>query len=316
VRAHAARALVVGLPVIAATVAAAALVHTPAAPTGPPPPPQVRAELRQPWYLGVREHGAPGSWAPVADFARATGTRPGIVLYYSGWRQPFPAGFARTAYRHGAVLLAQMEPWGANLRALARGSYLGYLRTFARQVRDFGHPVIIGFGHEMNGRWYPWGAGHVPAATFVAAWRRLVTIFRSVGAGNVTWLWTVHHTRNASVLHAYWPGSRYVTWVGLDGYYEFPGSTFGKIFGRAARAVRTFTGKPILISEAAVGPGAGDVPAKIRQLFAGARQQHFIGLVWFDIAQNAPPFHQDWRLEGKPAVLAAFQAAARRASQG
>ena len=74
---------------------------------------------------------------------------------------------------------------------IAAGVYDGYLRSYADSVRDFGHPVIIGFGHEMNAPWYSWGYGHVPPATFVAAWRHVVTLFRGQGADNVTWLWTI-----------------------------------------------------------------------------------------------------------------------------
>ena len=61
-----------------------------------------------------------------------------------------------------------------------------------RASATFGHAVVIGFGHEMNASWYSWGYGHVPPATFIAAWRHIVTLFRSEGADNVTWLWTVN----------------------------------------------------------------------------------------------------------------------------
>ena len=44
----------------------------------------------------------------------------------------------------------------------------------------------------MNGTWYSWGYQHTSPAAFVAAWRHIVTVFRAVGAWNVTWLWTVN----------------------------------------------------------------------------------------------------------------------------
>jgi len=72
-----------------------------------------------------------------------------------------------------------------------RGQLCTYLRSYADAVIAFGHPVILSFGHEMNGTWYSWGYGHPPPATFVAAWRHIVRIFRAAGAANVTWLWTV-----------------------------------------------------------------------------------------------------------------------------
>ena len=56
------------------------------------------------------------------------------------------------------------------------------------------------------------------------------------------------------------------------------------------------TDKPILLSETAVGPAAGEF-AKITNLFSGIRQYRTLGLVWFDIDQHGSPVHQDWRLE-------------------
>ncbi len=75
----------------------------------------------------------------------------------------------------------------------------------------------------MNATWYSWGYHHVPPATFVAAWRHVVTLFRDQGAGNVTWLWTINATLGSTgPIAAWWPGARYVTWVGIDGYYYRP----------------------------------------------------------------------------------------------
>jgi hypothetical protein len=72
--------------------------------------------------------------------------------------------------------------------------------------------------------------------------------------------------------------------------------------------VRIFTRKPILLSETGVGQIAGQA-AKIPDLFAGVRANHLLGLVWFDRAQDDGLYHQDWRLEGNPAGLAAFRKA-------
>ena len=43
-------------------------------------------------------------------------------------------------------------------------------------------------------------------ATFVAAWRHVVRVFRAAGAANVTWLWTVNTIQGASSsLSQWWP---------------------------------------------------------------------------------------------------------------
>jgi hypothetical protein len=74
--------------------------------------------------------------------------------------------------------------------------------------------------------------------------------------------------------------------------------------------VRIFTRRPILLSETGVGQVAGQA-TKIPDLFAGVRANHLLGFVWFDRAQADGLYHQDWRLEGHPAGLAAFRHALR-----
>ena len=230
--------------------------------------------------------------------------------YYGGWGEPFEVSFAATVSRHDAITLLQWDPTFASVPRIAVGGYDGYLRSFADSVRAFGSPVVIGFGHEMNAYWYSWGYRHTPAATFVAAWRHIVTLFRARGARNVTWLWTLQADEpGTGPVAAWWPGARYVTWVGIDGYYYRPGETFFSIFGPTIAQVRMFTGQPVLLSETAVGPQAGQA-AKIPGLFAGMREYGALGLVWFDIAQHDGIYHQDWHVEDDPAAATAFRRAA------
>jgi mannan endo-1,4-beta-mannosidase len=201
----------------------------------------------------------------------------------------------------------QVDPTFASTAGIAAGDYDTYLRRYAASVRSFGHPVVIGFGHEMNAPWYSWGYHHVPPATFIAAWRHIVTLFRAQGADNVTWLWTINADRtDTGPIATWWPGSSYVTWVGIDGYYYRPADTFTRVFGKTISQVRAFTTDPILLSETAVGPAAGQ-PAKIGDLFNGMSAARTVGLVWFDNVQHDGIYHQDWRIEDSPAAEAAFR---------
>jgi mannan endo-1,4-beta-mannosidase len=254
-------------------------------------------------YIGVYPHGAPGSYAAATAFATATGVKPRLVVYYSGWLEPFKTGFADTASRQGAVPLVQINPSGISLAAIASGHYDSYLSTYARAVRGYGHPVVLSFGHEMNGDWYSWADTHTSAATFVAAWRHIVTVFRARGTRNVTWLWTVNaiHSEPGVVAPGpWWPGSSFVTWVGIDGYYYNPSSVFASLFGPTIATVRTWTRKPILIAETSVAPTANQ-SAKITDLFAGIRLYGLLGFAWFDTDTD-----QDWRL-ASPAAIATFR---------
>ena len=261
-------------------------------------------------YLGVYETGPPHTYKPVAEFAKVVGQQPNLVGYYSGWGEPFQGSFAETVHGHGAATILQMDPTYASISLIVAGGYDSYLRSFADSVRDFGQPVVIGFGHEMNANWYSWGYGHVPRSTFVAAWRHIVTLFRGQGADNVTWLWTLQADEpGTGPVASWWPGAAYVTWVGIDGYYYRPSDTFVSVFGQTIAQVRAFTDKPVLLSETAVGPEAGQ-SVKISDLFAGMREYGTLGLVWFDIAQDDGIYHQNWRIEDSPAAEVAFRRAA------
>ena len=130
-------------------------------------------------YIGLYPHGVPNSYAPVKAFTTATGVKPNVVVYYSGWLEPFQVNFATAAAHDGAVPLVQINPTGTSLAAIAAGRYDSYLSNFARAVRAYHHPVILSFGHEMNGYWYSWGYTHTSPVVFVAAWRHIVTLFRS-----------------------------------------------------------------------------------------------------------------------------------------
>ena len=157
-------------------------------------PPAVHATLspKPAAYLGAFEPGAPPGYGPVQTFAQAATRQPNILGYYSGWAQRFDTSFAQTLHQHDVIPFVQIDPTAASVPAIAKGTYDEYLRAYAGRVRDFGHAVVIGFGHEMNAPWYSWGYGHTPPGTFVAAWRHMVTLFRDQGAQNVTWLWTVN----------------------------------------------------------------------------------------------------------------------------
>ncbi|MEP7022250.1 MAG: glycosyl hydrolase [Actinomycetota bacterium] len=262
-------------------------------------------------YLGVFEPDTPGTYASVSEFGQKIGRQPNIVLYYRGWGQPFDAAFAQTAASHGALPLVQMDPTDIPLSRIAAGTDDAYLASFARKVARFGHPVVIGFGHEMNGYWYSWGYGNARPADFIAAWRHIVTLFRQHGATNVRWLWDVNSkSKRTGPVHDWWPGARYVTWVGIDGYYYLPGENFANIFDPVIADIRRFTKDPILIGETAVGPQAGQIQG-IRNLLAGVRAGHILGFVWFDKNKHGGIYQQNWRLEDSPAAVTAFRSALR-----
>ena len=298
-------ARIVAIGAVIVTVAAIALVglhrgSDPAAPASP-------ARPKPGAFMGVFVLGVPQSYARLRAFTATTHVRPNLVVYYSGWRQPFQARFAATAAKHGAAPLVQIDPTGVSLAAIASGRYDAYLHSYASAVKAFGRQVVLSFAPEANAPWYTWGYRHTPAAVYVAAWRHVVNVFRAAGTRNVTWLWTVNtiqcgcHIRPPA---SWWPGSSYVNWVGIDGYYYQPSWKFAALFGPTIKNIRTVTLDPILISETAAP--AAIQPAKIADLFAGIRAYGLLGFVWFNRNKE-----KAWRIAG-PAAIAALRRGAEK----
>ena len=115
------------------------------------------------------------------------------------------------------------------------------MRRWATQIKAWGKPLMLRFAHEMNGDWYPWseGVNGNGAGQYVAAYRRVVTLFRSVGATNVTWVWSPNVAYPGSVpLSRLFPGDGYVDRTGLDGYNWAPPTR------RGGRASSRCSGRP------------------------------------------------------------------------
>jgi len=258
--------------------------------------------------IGVYQPNSPGSYSQIDDFARLAGFSPRIVSYYSDFATPFNRVFAAQAQAKGATVLVQWQPRGTTNTAVAAGNDDPYIRQFALDVLSDDRQVIISYGQEMNGNWYPWGFGTDTPADYIAAWRHVWGIFQAEGVHNVTWLWDPNiQYAGGSPLSQWYPGDSYVDWAGLDGYFGYATDTFTTLFGPSISELRTFTSKPLLIAESGVTGASG--AAQLSGLFAGADLAGAIGLVYFDEAQTGDAMHQDWRLEDNAANLAAFRAA-------
>jgi mannan endo-1,4-beta-mannosidase len=257
--------------------------------------------------------------APVSrnarEFATATGAHPRMIVVYDGFGSPFQVNQAEQMARLGALPVIQWNPRHVSLAAIAAGRWDAYLRRYAAAVAKFGCPLVLSFAHEMNGSWYPWGCRHTGAAVYKAAWRRIVGVMTQAGARNVIWMWTTNAEAPGDCpVASRYPGGRYVTWIGVDGYPRIPGRTFQGIFGSTLAGIRRFSAKPILLAETGVLVNTPGAAARIRGLFAGAAATPgMIGVVYFDARTRK---YGDYRPQDNPAVLAAFRQAVARYTAG
>ncbi len=106
---------------------------------------------------------------------------------------------------------------------IAQGQHDGYIKGFARGAAAFGKKYggfFITTMEEMNGNWYSWGMN----SNCIPAWRHIWQIFEDQGGNQyATWVWMVYcpegvpaHWANDPEL--YYPGDKYVDWIGLNAY--------------------------------------------------------------------------------------------------
>ncbi|MBS2964487.1 hypothetical protein KGA66_15625 [Actinocrinis puniceicyclus] len=117
---------------------------------------------------------------------------------------------------------APMVSWGVDFTGgkVVSGAWDSYLYRQARAVAAFGRPVFLRLDWEMNATWYGlWGDGYVSPADYVAAWQHVWEVFQDAGAGNAAFVWSPNTGRFSSLAASAWyPGDRYVDWVGIDTY--------------------------------------------------------------------------------------------------
>jgi Glycosyl hydrolase family 26 len=255
-------------------------------------------------FFGVEADGSPDSLGPAQDVAASVGRNPNLLGQYLEWGTPFDEAAAARATSYGALYYMAWEPFGTTVGSIADGGSDSYVKGVAKAVAAFHGPVAISFGHEMNGNWYPWGTTQATPAQFVAAWRHIHDLFAAAGASNVIWIWNpniVNPMPNVE-LEPFWPGSAYVNWVGLTGYFATTGPhTFDGVYGPTIAEVAKFTSAPIIIAETAVETGPDEV-ASIRDLLGGIQaDSNVLGFVWFNYDKNGV----DWTLGDRPIARAA-----------
>jgi beta-mannanase len=291
-------------------------------------------------YLGVYAPFAPFDMNALASYEAKAGKSVAIVMWYQPWtadnRYLFDAGSCAKLWEAGQVPMITWEPWnpsndanklrdpasqpGYRLSAIAAGRYDGYIRSWARQIKALGGPVMLRPMHEMNGNWYPWDGtvnGNTPSQ-FVTVWRHVHDIFRQEGATNVTWVWSVNHESvpagKANSYAAYYPGSAYVDWTAISGFnWGTSGSgtrwhTFEFWYDTPLTYLKKLK-KPICVAEMASVEQGGSKPKWLIATYRSIRAIHQIkAVVYYDSLEKGSTT-QDWRIDTTAASLAAFKKA-------
>ncbi|MBN1979939.1 MAG: hypothetical protein JW795_00290 [Chitinivibrionales bacterium] len=191
------------------------------------------------------------------------------------------------------------------------GKWDKYFKNFARKAKKIDGPVYYRFGYEMNGNWFPWCE---QPQLFTEAWRHVWSLFRAEKASNIVWVFCPSILWNpGSVLHdiePYYPGSRFVDIVAVDGY------NFGdfhdkfhkwrmaaEIFSKSLAVLETYN-KPIWIAETAC-PSDPRRVAWLNDFFAFIDSYKKIDVfIWFNEKKASEP---DFRIQSDSASLLTFR---------
>ncbi|HMC50792.1 MAG TPA: glycosyl hydrolase [Solirubrobacterales bacterium] len=231
----------------------------------------------------------------VSSFGNEVGWSPLIVNSFKTFDQaPIYYPQLNGIHDEGAVPMITWEPQTSSegrigLNRIAAGAYDGYIGSAARDAAAWGKPLMVRFGQEMNGSWYPWSpASGNSAHSYVHAWRHVVKLFRREGADNVKWVWTPYVSTDGDLpLAAFYPGDAYVDWAGVDGYNwggSFQWKSFHELFARSYHQLLGITSRPLMIGEVGCGEGGGNKAAWIRQMLRHdiPRMGHVRAVLWFD----------------------------------
>jgi len=199
---------------------------------------------------------------------------------------------------------------GGDTREVAAGRHDAYLRSLAEQVRALRRPVLLRYAYEMDGDgnrdWVHSGRD------YVAAWRHVQRLFDNLDA-RAAWVWAPNASAfgDPAKVQRYWPGDRYVDWIGADGYnwYGCRNRTDWRSFGQIFQAFYDWGSqqrKPLMVAETGSTEDPAD-PARKRDWYTYAASTlaampNLRAVMFFDSNNTCP-----WWVDTTPQSLDGFR---------
>jgi hypothetical protein len=241
---------------------------------------------------------------------------PAVIAWTQSWSDPLFYDDQRAAVLGvGAVPLIYWTSIGDSRRRsltdIASGKDDAYLRQSAELVKTWPGEVMIAVDPEMNVRHSVYGTSSASntAAEFIAAWRHVVSVFRSQGVKNVLWVWAPNvNCQGGCNFQGYYPGNSWVDWVGLVGFnyaadHELPWMTFSELFRSSYDELSSLSNKPMLIAATSSTAAGGNKAIWITEAFKTIDTMTRVhAVVWFDRKKEL-----NWRFNSSSSALHAFQ---------
>lgn len=273
---------------------------TPAPVPTPTPVPSPSAQV-----YGV----ATEQFSEVTAFNAQAGKKVNTFSIYQSfyWDKAFPTDLVKKINAGGYTPMITWEPWEPNgqsiqpkysLARINAGDFDSIIKGWATSIKTLGFPILLRFAHEMNGDWYPWGTTNGNnSAQYIAAYKRVYTLFAAAGVANVHWVWSPNVD---FPITPFYPGDTYVDYVAVDGY-NWDTSSPEQVFGSTIDSIKALTSRPLFIGETGCPEYSGK-PKWISDFFVMLKARSLVGFVWFNIKKE-----QDWRIESSVAAATAFR---------
>ncbi len=149
---------------------------------------------------------------------------------------------------------------------ICRGRLDDEFRLLAKEIKEYGKPVLFRLNNEMNTDWTSYSGIQtmLDPDIFIDTWCRLYDIFVEEGVDNCIWIWnpiavSCPYSNWGDQLN-YWPGSDYVQMLGLT-YYQMNNDDKIESFAEMYKELYQkntpwFDNFPAILGEFACGAGA------------------------------------------------------------
>jgi mannan endo-1,4-beta-mannosidase len=239
-----------------------------------------------------------------------------VVQTFINWSTYFSSikPNADAVYANESIFMVTWESWEYNTVQIKDGKADSYIKQMANDMKAYNKEIWLRPLHEGNGNWYPWCIGDSTVntnATYIAAWRHIVDIFRAQGATNIKFVFNINcsNVGTGASFTDHYPGDSYIDYNSLDGYnwgttqsWGSTWQTFDQIFSASYNALKRYD-KPIMITEVASAEQGGDKAQWITDTFKTIDYSYdrLTAFMWFNEQKETA-----WVINSSTAALEAY----------
>ena len=287
---------------------------------------------------GIFENSAPQNFIRLEQIENSLEHKFKVLLRYQTIDEVLPARQLERAWENNRIVeltLATIHNTQANALwvggvppnsrvayDILDGKYDEYFINYAKDLKEFGKPILFRLNNEMNGDWCWYSAFYTArdAQIYVKLWHYIKAIFDSQGVDNLIWVWNPHDVSlpdfSWNNFLAYYPGDEYVDVIGLTGYNNgtyFAGEkwrTFNQIYKDVYTDYMELFQKPFMLTEFSSSTFGGNKAAWIEDMFVQLPAYPNIKVaVWWngvDYDKNDNP-GRIYLIDDSPEVVAAMK---------